>query len=99
MWRWRRAPSSRVMCIRLGNLAREATLQESLHVSRKYVRLEIHGVADLPKAECGDSLCMRNHGDRERPLVESSHCQADAVDGNRALVHHVLQHLGRGIEP
>ena len=53
-------------------------------------------VAELGGPERRDRERVRDHGDGERPSSsQRGDREADAVDGDRALVHDVAQHVGR----
>ena len=55
----------------------------------------LHGVAGRPRTEGGHRKSVRDDGDGEPVGADVGDREAHAVDGDRALVHHVAQHVGR----
>src|SRR5690349_6701082 len=74
------------------NIARSKHL---LDVLGDHVDLEVHGVADGFGTQNGQLEGGRDQADAERIVVDGHHGQRDAVDGDRALLHHVLLQLRR----
>src|SRR5688500_12379977 len=72
-----------------------APSQHLLDVLGDHVDLEIHGVADGLGTEDGELEGGGDQADAERVVGDLHDGQRDAVDGDRALLHHVPAQLGR----
>ena len=67
--------------------------QQLFDVLAHHVGLQIHRIAPAPLAQVGLGHRMRDGGHGKALAVHGGHRQADAVDGNGALFHHIAQYL------
>src|SRR5215211_395148 len=68
------------------------------HVFGQDVRLQVYGIAHPAHAQVGVLLGEGDHGDDEAALVAGDDGQADAVHGDKALLHDVAHHVGRRLD-
>src|SRR5437762_12723275 len=76
----------------------DMALDGPFHVAREHVALEVHAIAGRTVVERGDREGMRDHGHRERARGAPEDRQADAVDGDRSLLHEQARERGREAE-
>src|SRR5437764_5325181 len=76
-----------------GMSVRSLPREQTLDVLGRHVDLEVHGVAGLLGTEVGDLGGVRDHRHREPVVEDIDDREADAVDGDRALLDDVAQQV------
>src|SRR3954447_9696163 len=86
---WRRA-TCRSSC--------QSPRKHLLHILGDHVDLQVHGAAHVGAAQVRAFQRLGDQRHVEGRVVDPGDGQADAVDGDRALLNHVAQQLGRRLD-
>ena len=71
--------------------------QQLFHIFSDDIRLQVHQVPLPALSQDGLGGRVGDDGDGKAPFRHRRHSEADAVDGDGALLHHIAQNLGRGL--
>src|SRR6059058_176164 len=84
----------------LQRVVRHAPAAEAFpDVLRQQIRLQVNRRAGLLEAQGGDCERVRDESDTEAVAGDVDESEADAVDGNGTLGHHLLGEGSRAREP
>src|SRR5688572_17489839 len=94
-----RANAATASSIRANGMSGILPGEKSFHVLGGDVHLEVHGVAGALVAQRRHLHRVRDHRDTEAVVVHHGDGEADAIDGDRALLHDVAEDAAIAAHP